>query len=342
VALLENPESSSGAAEGVNGGDVQGMISLPILILLGLAGFYLGWNIGANDGGNCIGTSLGAGLVSFRRGALLVALFLLLGALLQGERVVETMGRGIVSAELPPMAVLLALLTGGLVVSAATILRIPVSTSQSVVGGVIGAGLSRGAPVNLDRVGDIVLSWILCPAVAMILSAVGYLVMRRILRQVTWTPRIQRMLSWLVLVSACYAAYSLGANNAGNIVGPIGNLRQIPMFLLLLLSAAAMATGVITFGRGVAEAIGKGIVPLDLVGAVVVQTSMGLAIHLYSTIGIPVSTSHTVVGAVIGVGLVRGIQMVGRRKIAEIGMGWVATPVAAVLLCFFLSSVLVR
>ena len=318
------------------------MISLPVLILLGVAGFYLGWNIGANDGGNCIGTSLGAGLVSFRRGALLVALFLALGALLQGERVVETVGRGIVSAELPPMAVLLALLTGGLVVSAATVLRIPVSTSQSVVGGVIGAGLSMGGSVNLVEVGTIFVSWILCPVLAMLLSAVGYLLMRWILQHVTWTPRIQRMLSWLVLASACYAAYSLGANNAGNIVGPIGNLRQIPTFLLLLLSAAAMATGVVTYGRGVAEAIGKGIVPLDLVGAFVVQTSMGLAIHLYSTMGIPVSTSHTVVGAVIGVGLVRGIQAVGRRKIAEIGIGWVATPTVAALLCFLLSSVLVR
>ena len=69
---------------------------------------------------------------------------------------------------------------------------------------------------------------------------------------------------------------------------------------------------------------------------------MGLAIHLYSTMGIPVSTSHTVVGAVIGVGLVRGIQAVGRRKIAEIGIGWVATPTVAALLCFLLSSVLVR
>ncbi len=318
------------------------MISLPILILLGVAGFYLGWNIGANDGGNCIGTSLGAGLVSFRRGALLVALFLVFGAMLQGERVVETVGRGIVSSELPPVAVFLALLAGGLVVSSATILRIPVSTSQSVVGGVIGAGLVMGASVNLGKVAAIFLSWILCPAVAMVLSAVGYLLMRRILQHVTWTPRIQRILSWLVLVSACYAAYSLGANNAGNIVGPIGNLRQIPMSLLLLLSAAAMATGVITFGRGVAEAIGKGIVPLDLVGAFVVQMSMGLAIHLYSAIGIPVSTSHTVVGAVIGVGLVRGMQAMGRRKIAEIGIGWLATPTAAALLCFLLCSVFIR
>jgi PiT family inorganic phosphate transporter len=318
------------------------MISLPILVLLSLAGFYLGWNIGANDGGNCIGTSLGAGLISFRRGALLVGLFLLAGAVLQGDRVVDTVGRGIVSAELPANAVLLALFSGGLVVSTATFLKIPVSTSQSVVGGVIGAGLSMGASVNQAKVGSIFLSWILCPVVAMVLSAGGYLLLRQILRRLTWTVRIQRILSWMLLASACYAAYSLGANNAGNVVGPIGNLRQIPTGFLLLLSGGAMAVGVITFGRGVAEAIGKGIVPLDLVGAFVVQMATGLAIHLYSMLGIPVSTSHTVVGAVIGIGLVRGIQAVGRRKIVEIGIGWVVTPTAAALLCFILTSLLVR
>ncbi|MCK4548122.1 MAG: anion permease [Candidatus Eisenbacteria sp.] len=318
------------------------MISLPLLVLLGIAGFYVGWNIGANDGGNCIGTSLGAGLISFRRGAVLVAFFLLVGAVLQGDRVVETVGRGIVSEDLPATAVLLVLLSGGLVVSMATFLRIPVSTSQSVVGAVVGVGLSMGANVSDGRIRSIVLSWILCPVMAMLLSAVGYLLLRWVIRRVGWSFRVERIMGWLLLASACYAAYSLGANNAGNIVGPIGNLREVPTRFLLVLSGGAMAIGVITFGRGVAEAIGRGIVPLDLVGALVVQTATGLVIHFYSMIGIPVSTSHTVVGAVIGVGLVRGIQAMGRRKIAEIGIGWIVTPTAAGFLCFLLSSIFVR
>jgi PiT family inorganic phosphate transporter len=315
------------------------MISLPILILLSLAGFYLGWNIGANDGGNCIGTSIGAGLVSFRRGAYLVAGFALLGALLQGQRVVGTVGRGIVSAELPVMALFLALVSGGLVVSLATFRRIPVSTSQAVVGGLVGAGLSRGEAVNFHQVGAIALSWILCPLVALVLGVLLYVIIRRVLRRIHWTPQLERLFGWLVLASACYAAFSLGANNVGNAVG---NCHAVPCWLLLLIGGSAIAVGVVTFGRGVAESIGRGIVPLDLVGALAAQAATGFAVHLYALLGIPVSTSHAIVGAVVGIGLVRGIRAVGRRKIAESGIGWIATPTVAGLLCLVLTKVFVR
>lgn len=317
------------------------MTELPLTILLGLAGFYLGWNIGANDGGNSIGTSIGAGLISFRRGAVLAAIFVVLGAVLQGERVVETVGRRVVSVELPTATIFLALISGGVIVSLASLLRIPVSTSQAVVGGLTGAGLSMGASVNLSVIGGIFLSWVLCPVVAMALSAGAYWVVRSLLRRVTSTPRVERILGVLVVASASYAAFSIGANNAGNAVGPLANLRAGTGFGLLLLGGVSIAAGVITFGRGVAEAIGKGIVPLDLPGALTVQTAAGLAVHLYSLLGMPVSTSHAIVGAVVGVGLLRGIRAVGRRKIAEICVGWVATPTVAGLIAYSLCRVFI-
>jgi PiT family inorganic phosphate transporter len=316
------------------------MISLPFMILLGMAGFYLGWNIGANDGGNCIGTSIGAGLISFRRGAWLVACFALLGAVLQGSRVVGTVGRGVVSTELPALAILLSLLAGGIVVTLATAMSIPVSTSQAVVGGLVGAAWSMHAPVNAALVGGIALSWVLCPIVAMTLGAGGYLVIRTLLRRITVTLAVERVLGWMVLSSACYAAYSLGANNVGNAVGPLANLKTAPMSWLLLLGGSAIAAGVVSFGRRVAESIGKGIVPLDLPGAFAAQLGTGLAVHIYALIGIPVSTSHAVVGAVVGVGLLRGIRGVGRRKITTICVGWFATPSAACAISLVLCRVL--
>ncbi len=318
------------------------MISLPLLVLLVLASFYLGWNLGANDGGNCIGTAIGAGLVSFRRGFVLVAVFATLGAVLQGERVVGTVGRGIVSADLPPLSLFLALISGGGVVTLATRRKIPVSTSQAVVGGVIGAALSQGEHVNLSVVGKIFFSWIACPVVSMVLAMGLYLLLRLVLRRITVTYRVERFLGWLVLASGCYAAYSLGANNVGNAVGPLGNAHAIPTPLLLLLGGTAIAAGVLTYGRGVAEAIGRGIVPLDLLGALSAQTATGVAVHIYALIGIPVSTSHAIVGAVIGIGLLRGIQAVGRRKIGEISIGWVVTPTVTCLVSFILCTVLVR
>lgn len=317
------------------------MTGVSMILPLTLAAFYLGWNLGANDGANCIGTSIGAGLISFRRGALLVAVFVVLGAMLQGERVVGTVGRGVVQAELPALAVLFALLSGGVVVSLATLLKIPVSTSQAVVGGLVGAAWSIGASVNTSVVSGIFVSWLVCPAVAGVLGAAVYLMLRFLLRRVRWTSGLERVLGWGVLASGCYAAYSLGANNVANAVGPLGNLRAMSTPFLLVLGGGSIAVGVLTFGRGVAESVGKGIVPLDLAGALAAQTATGLAVHTYALVGIPVSTSHAVVGAVVGVGLVRGIRAVGKRKITEICVGWVATPAVSGGIAYALSRLLV-
>jgi len=91
------------------------------LIVLFIAGAYVGWNIGANDAGNCIGTSVGAGLLNYRRAILLVSVFATLGGLLQGREVMMTMGKGIVTSELPNLAILTVLISGGLFVTLATL-----------------------------------------------------------------------------------------------------------------------------------------------------------------------------------------------------------------------------
>ena len=80
-----------------NGGEVA---IEPIFILLLGAGAYVGWNIGANDTANCIGTAVGCGLISFRKAAVLVSVFVIIGAMLQGEHVMKTIGKGIVKADL--------------------------------------------------------------------------------------------------------------------------------------------------------------------------------------------------------------------------------------------------
>ncbi|MCK5586347.1 inorganic phosphate transporter, partial [Candidatus Bipolaricaulota bacterium] len=95
------------------------MGALISLIPLLLAGAYVGWNIGANDAGNCVGTTVGAGLLSYRKAILLVAVFVVLGALLQGGNVMKTIGKGIVTSDLPSLAIITALISAGLFVTLA-------------------------------------------------------------------------------------------------------------------------------------------------------------------------------------------------------------------------------
>jgi PiT family inorganic phosphate transporter len=297
----------------------------------------VGWNIGANDTANCIGTSVGCGLISFKKAAILIAIFALLGALLQGHHVMQTIGKGIVKEELNPVAVLVALICSGLFVFIATYFKIPTSTSQAIVGGVVGIGLSVGAKVDFSRFIVIIESWFVCPLLVIALSGVLTLFLGIILRKIRrGSILFQHALGWMAILSGCYVAFSMGANNAGNAVGPIANLGIVHPFILLFIGGVSIAMGAITYGKKVADTVGKAIVPLDIPGAFSAQVSAALGMHLFSILGIPVSTSSAVVGAVIGVGLVRGVRAVSRKTILIILAGWVLTPCLAALSSFLL------
>ena len=145
-----------------------------MLIPLILAGAFVGWNIGANDAGNCIGTSVGSGLISFKRAIILVSGFAIAGGLLQGGHVMKTIGKGIVTSELSVLAVLTALICAGVFVAMATLLRLPVSTSEAIVGGVLGVGIASGADLNLTTILAIAKVWVICPILVGVLAALIY------------------------------------------------------------------------------------------------------------------------------------------------------------------------
>lgn len=301
------------------------------------AGAYVGWNIGANDTANCIGTTVGCGLISFRKAAVLVAVFAIIGAMLQGQHVMKTISKGIVDAELDYLAVCVALISSGFFVTLATFYRIPTSTSQAIVGGVVGIGLAAGVEVNFGKFLLIAESWVICPILVMILSFGSmHLVVMVLRRFESRTVLFQHAFGWLAIASACYVAYSMGANNAGNAVGPIANLNIFPTKLLLFIGGVSIAIGAITFGKKVADTVGKGITPLDIPGAFVAQVCSAFGMHLFSLFGIPVSTSSAIVGAVVGVGLVKGVRAISKKAIVTILVGWILTPTLSGTFSFML------
>jgi PiT family inorganic phosphate transporter len=305
------------------------------------AGSYVGWNIGANDTANCIGTTVGCGLLPFRRAAILVAVFAVLGGLLQGHHVMDTIGKGIVKDELNILAVFVALICSGIFVTLATFFRIPTSTSQAIVGGVMGIGLALDANIDYAKLIRIAESWVICPILVMVLAFVLYYLLTRLLhRIVSRNILVQNAIGWLAILSGCYVAYSMGANNAGNAVGPIANLGIIHPTVLLAIGGAAIAVGAITYGRRVADTVGKGITPLDIPGAFVAQIAAAFGMHLFSIFGIPVSTSSAIVGAVVGVGLVKGARSISQKTIWTILIGWVLTPFLAALSAYTIYNLL--
>jgi len=301
------------------------------------AGAYVGWNIGANDTANCIGTSVGCGLLTFKKAVILVAIFSFIGAMLQGGEVMKTIGKGIVRQDLDYTAILGALLCSGFFVTLATFYRIPTSTSQAIVGGVLGIGLAVRAEIDYSKLITIAESWLICPIMVMALAYGLYQLLNLLLRRIKKSHLlVQNALGRLAILSACYVAYSMGANNAGNAVGPIANLGLFPPTLLLGIGGVAIGIGAVTYGKKVADTVGKGITPLDIPGAFIAQLSSAFGMHLFSMFGIPVSTSSAIVGAVVGVGLVRGAKAISKKTIFTILGGWVLTPTLSATTAFLI------
>jgi len=294
------------------------------------AGAYVGWNIGANDTANCIGTSVGCGLIRFKQAVALVAIFATLGAVLQGDHVMKTIGKGIVKEDLDYIAIFVALLCSGFFVTLATFFKIPVSTSQAIVGGVMGIGIAMRAKIDYFRFITIAESWIVCPLLVMALAFVLYHLLLFILKSIRIsTLLVQNALGWMAILSSCYVAYAMGANNAGNAVGPIANLGIVNPTILLSIGGVSIAVGAATYGKKVADTVGKGITPLNIPGALIAQVSSAFGMHLFSIMGIPVSTSSAIVGAVVGVGLVKGAKAISKKTILTILLGWILTPCSA-------------
>jgi PiT family inorganic phosphate transporter len=343
-------------------------VELLIAITLAASGFFVGWNIGANDAANCIGTTVGARIISFRKAALLMAVFVILGGVLQGHHVMKTVGKGIVISsadayvenhdepppedfsrffpenKLPDLAIFVALLSAGLFVSLATFSSIPVSTSQAIVGGVAGVGLGivgmQAGFFKLKVLMKIFACWVITPVLTMLLAFCVYWAITYALKGTQLIYIWNRILVFLVIATAGYVAYSLGANDVGNAIGPLLNKYPDKGPYLALLGGVAMGVGALTYGRKVTGTVGKNITPLDLPGAFSAQFAAAFGVHFFSILGIPVSTSQAIVGAVIGVGLTKGMRAVSRRKIGAIMVGWVLTPTCAAVFAAVLYRVL--
>ncbi len=298
-----------------------------------LGGFYVGWNIGANDTANCIGTSVGSGLLSYRGAVYVVAFFVVVGGLLQGYQVAHTVGKEVVTVELPQLAILVSLVSAGLFVTMATFFGLPVSTTQAIVGALTGIGLATRSPINARELLKIVEIWVLNPLLMGMLAFLLYHLVQAIMRRVRYVEFWDRVMAMLVLSSSAYMAFSLGANHVGTTIGPLVNLGFGGPGLVLL-GGVALATGVLTYSHKVTHTLSRSITVLDPLSAFSAQVSAALGIHLFSILGIPVSTSQAIVGAVVGVGLVKGVRAISRRRVVEIVVGWVATPTSAGLFAF--------
>lgn len=310
------------------------LFSLVLLMSIGV-----GWSIGANDAANSLGTAVGSRVLTLKRAIVLICIFGFLGAFLQGSYVAKTIGKGIVPMDTlgQTLALYLALVASFAAcawVVLATYWKMPISTSHSIVGAVAGAGLAAGTPVNWKVLLDIFVCWIFTPIGSAVLGFIFYQISKNIFYRIVPRRYLKVSLAALIIISGCYVAYSWGANDVANATGVIVGTGMLKPHISVIIGGVAIVLGIVTWGYKVIETIGTEITHLLPIMAFSAQLASAINVHIYTVFGIPVSTSHSIVGAIFGVGLVRGVRVINIQILKEIIVCWLATPFISGVISF--------
>ena len=380
----------------------------------------MAWSIGSNDVANSMATAVGAKAITFKQAVIIAGILSFIGAVFVGPHVTETVKGKIINTGMivDPNILLLgfiaSLLAAAFWVTLSTWKEMPVSTTHSIIGALVGFGIIAGgtSSINWGKLGQVAASWVISPvagciiaffvfkvivklifakeepvksakivgpliigvtaflitsslllkthlseivgvselshvillstSISMVVIVMGIFLLRNIeAKSVEDYMTVEGIFRKLQIVTSCYVAFSHGANDVANAIGPVAAIvplastgdmsptAQIPVYLLAL-GGVGIAVGCLTWGHKVMKTVGGRITSLTNTRGFSVDFGAATTVLIASKLGLPISTSHTVVGAVIGVGLARGLEAVDLNVIKKIIISWLLTvPIAA-------------
>jgi PiT family inorganic phosphate transporter len=312
-----------------------GLIAFIILVAL-LFDFLNGFH----DAANSIATVVSTRVLSPRIAVLWAAFFNFVAAFILGTSVAKTIGKGMIDLSVVSQDVVLAALLGAITWNLLTWWwGLPVSSSHALIGGYAGAAIAKAG------MGAIILSgWtktllfiVLAPTIGMVLGLTLMITVTWIFRH--WHPsRLDRLFRRLQLVSAGLYSLGHGGNDAQKTMGIItgllvasGYLKEfrVPLWVILI-SHAAIAFGTMFGGWRIVKTMGTKITKLQPFGGFCAETAGAITLVGATLWGIPVSTTHTITGAIVGVGATKRLSAVKWGVAGRIVWAWVLTiPIAA-------------
>jgi PiT family inorganic phosphate transporter len=330
-----------------------------ILLFLSSA-LLLGWSLGANDAANVFGTAVATHMVRFRTAATFCSIFVILGAVISGAGTTGTLGQlGAVNALGGSFMVALA---AALSVMLMTKAGLPVSVSQAIVGAILGWNVFTGSQTDVGSLVKIVSTWVVCPVLSAAFAAAFYLIARRLVERCPiHLLELDASTRAALIAAGAFGAYSLGANNIANVMGvfvPAFPMRSFEVFgafsvtsaqILFFVGGLAISVGVFSYSQRVMMTVGKGLFRLTPVTALVVVLAEAIVLFLFASQSleswliarglppiplVPVSSSQAVIGAVIGIAVVKGGRGVRYAVLGKVAGGWVATPAIAAVVAF--------
>jgi inorganic phosphate transporter, PiT family len=297
---------------------------------------------GMNDAANSIATVVATRVLTPIQAVSWAAFFNFIAAFAFGVSVATTIGKGMVDVTVVDNYVILSGLVGAIILTAtATHFGLPISVSHSIIGGFGGAAIAKAGFGALIVSGytKVLIFILAAPLIGMVMAYIFSVLTLWMVRN--QQPRkVDKYFRRLQLLSAALYSLSHGSNDAQKTIGIItillftngllGSTFYVP-FYVIIMSHAVIALGTLLGGWKVIRTLGMRVTKLTPFGGFSAETSAGLTIIGATIFGIPVSTTHTITGSIIGVGAIKGLSAVRWGVAKNILWAWVLTiPLSAV------------
>jgi PiT family inorganic phosphate transporter len=321
---------------------MDGTLSLSALVPLIFVALAFDFLNGLHDAANSIATVVSTRVLRAQYAVIWAAFFNFIAFLFFGLHVAQTVGTGIVAAEVVDAAVIFGALMGAICWNLLTWwLGIPSSSSHALIGGLAGAGMMKAGLTA------IVWSGLGITAAAIVLSPLlGFLLALLLVLIVSWgfvrsTPSaVDNTFRTLQLLSAALYSLGHGGNDAQKTMGIIavllysqgflGGAFYVPLWVILTCQAA-MGLGTLFGGWRIVHTLGSKITRLHPVQGFCAEAGGAMTLFLATYLGIPVSTTHTITGAIIGVGAARKVAAVRWNVASNVAFAWIVTLPATAL-----------
>ena len=307
---------------------VVGAIILVALIFDFVNGFH--------DAANSIATVVSTRVLSPRYAVIWAAFFNFIAFLFFGLHVATTIGNGIIAPAVVDPAVIFAALVGAIAWDLITwFYGIPSSSSHALIGGLAGAAVAKAGAGSLNAAGltKVTVSIVLSPVLGLVLAFLLMMAVFWILRRST-PAKVDNWFRRGQLFSAALYSLGHGGNDAQKTMGIItvllfatghlGDTFYVPLWVVLACHAA-MALGTLSGGWRIVRTMGLKITKLRPVGGFCAETGGAITLFAATALGIPVSTTHTITGAIIGVGAVTKLSAIRWGVAGRIVWAWVLT-----------------
>ncbi|MGY4360247.1 PiT family inorganic phosphate transporter [Bradyrhizobium sp. i1.7.7] len=332
-------------------------LGLPVLVGLIAVALLFDFLNGLHDAANSIATIVSTRVLRPQFAVLWAAFFNFIAFMVFGLHVAQTIGTGIIDPAVVDAQVIFAALVGAIVWNLVTWgLGIPSSSSHALIGGLVGGGMAKAG------ISAAVWSGLSKAVLAIVLSPlVGFLLAMMLVAIVSWlsvrsTPfAVDRAFRILQFASASLYSLGHGGNDAQKTMGIIavllysqghlGGEFSVPFWVVLLSCQAAMALGTLMGGWRIVRTMGLRITKLTPMQGFCAETGGAATLFMATFLGVPVSTTHTITGAIVGVGAARRVSAVRWNVASSIVYAWVITiPASAIVaaLTWWAVQILVR